>query len=112
MKNLKILLIVLLASTFSLTSFANVSEGNPESDLRQEILDYIDQPSTTVYDSEYMVTNLKFMVNSDRELVVVDTGTENERLDNYLKNKLNYKRVDTNQVEYHKMYSVKVIFKS
>lgn len=112
MKNLKIFLFILIASTLSLPSFASAVGVKPKSDLRTELVNYLDSPSLTVFDSDEMFTNILFMVNNENEIILVDTGTKNNRLDNYLKAKLNYRKVSSVDVEYYKLYSVKVIFKS
>lgn len=112
MKNLKIFLFLLLASTVSITSFASTPDVKPNNDLRTEIVNYLDNPSLTVFDNDQMVANILFMVNDENELILVDSGTNNDKLDIYLKAKLNYRRVSSSDVEYYKLYSVKVIFKS
>lgn len=112
MKNLKIFLFILITITVSIPSFASTPDVKPKSDLRTEIVNYLDNPSLTVFDNDQMIANILFMVNNENELILVDTGTKNEKLDSYLKAKLNYRIVSSADVDYYKLYSVKVIFSS
>lgn len=99
---------LLLMITVTVSAYQNYTYNkNPE--LRKELMEYIsitnvtsqiDQPFTVIY-----------LVNSDREIVVVDTS--NEKMAEFIKNALNYKSIKTSNFEVNKIYILTLkIFKS
>ena len=113
MRKVKVLLVALVASLFfSATAFAATEGMSPESSLRAEIIDLIDQPDVSVLNGKTEIANLRLMVNNDSELIVIDTGTSNKKLDVYLKAKLNYQKIDASQIQHLNFYFVKVEFRS
>lgn len=112
MRKVQVLFAVLVASFLVVgTTFANSNGMSPDKNLRAEIISLIDQPVSSFFSEESLVANLKLMVNGNHELIVIDTGTENEELDSYLKSKLNYKKVNASDILHFNFYCVKVEFK-
>lgn len=79
--------------------------------LRTEIIDLIKKPDLSSLKSEKVTVKLSFLVNTNKELVVIDTDTDNTYLEKYLKNKLNYQAIKTEYVQFNKIYHIKLIFK-
>ena len=111
MRKVKVFLLTLVAGLFlTTTAMASTTDLNPENNLRSEIVKLIDHPSIDIIDGQTEVANLRLMVNNENELIVLDTGTSNRQLDRYIKTKLNYKKVDAEDVNYFKSYFLKVQF--
>jgi phosphoribosylpyrophosphate synthetase len=53
--------------------------------------------------------NISFFVNGQNEIMVVSTNNQN--LDEILKNTLNYKKISMNDLEYNKIYTIPVVIK-
>ena len=93
MRKVKILFFALLAGLFFVgTAYATTSGLSPESSLRAEIVDLIDHPGSDLLDGQSIVANIRLMVNDDDQLIVIDSGTTDPKLDAFLKSKLNYKK--------------------
>jgi hypothetical protein len=94
MKNLKLFVFAVAFFTLNVVSAANLNPINPTDELRVEINDligssYMDEMSENEYSAEVV-----FTVNSKSELIVLSVNSDNSHLKTFLKNKLNYKKVD------------------
>jgi hypothetical protein len=94
MKNLKLFVFAIAFFTLNVVSAANLNPINPTDELRVEITDmigssYMDAMSENEYSAEVV-----FTVNSKSELIILSVNSDNNHLKTYLKNKLNYKKVD------------------
>ena len=113
MRKVKVFLFALVAGLlFTSTAMASVDGLNPKPNLRAEIIKLIDQPEAEILQGQDLTANLRLMVNGENELIVLDTGTDDPLLDNYIKSKLNYKKVEAADINYFKFYFVKMEFKS
>jgi hypothetical protein len=111
MRKVKVFLLTLVAGLFlTTTAMASTPDLSPENNLRSEIVKLIDHPSVDIIDGKTEIANLRLMVNNENELIVLDTGTNNRQLDRYIKAKLNYKKVDTEEINHFKSYFLKVQF--
>ena len=94
MKNLKLFVFAVAFFTLNVVSAANLNPINPTDELRVEINDmigssYMDEMSENEYTADVL-----FTVNSKSELIVLSVNSESSHLQSFLKNKLNYKKVD------------------
>jgi len=94
MKNLKLFVFAVAFFTLNIVSAANLNPINPTDELRVEINDligssYMDELSENEYSADVV-----FTVNSKSELIVLSVNSDNSHLKTFLKNKLNYKKVD------------------
>lgn len=102
-----------LLSLFSYTTL----QADPITDypnvktLRTEIIALIKKPDLSALHKHEEMVKLSFLVNSKKEIVVVDAGTKSEYLENYLKEHLNYQRIATDFVQLNKIYHIKLVFK-
>lgn len=117
MKAVKIfsLAIALSAMTFSSNLYANNggdTEPTTATSLKSEIATLVKSPAL----EEMGITSeeavkVKFFVNSDKEIIVVNTGTDNSSLDSFLKSRLNYKKVKTSDLK-SGVYNIKITFQA
>jgi len=79
--------------------------------LRTEIMALIKKPDLSTLDKQEETVKLSFLVNANKEVVVVDANTENEFLEDYIKLNLNYQQIKTDYVQLNKIYHIKLVFK-
>jgi hypothetical protein len=114
MKTVKLLAGVIAFTIVSMSSSLYANDGNdPEaiSNLRSDIVKLVHAPDLGDNGINNAEVKLKFYINKDQEIVVVDTGTENHYLDSFLKNRLNYHRVKDNNLK-PGIYNIKITFKA
>jgi hypothetical protein len=113
MKTVKMLscMLGLVALSFTSNVYANDGE-DPEviSNLRSKIIKLVDDPNLGDHDIATAEVKLRFYMNRDNEIVVVESGTENNYLDNFLKSRLNYQKIKGNLKP--GMYNIKITFKA
>jgi len=109
----KSILSLSLAVTLAVSSFAStVPTNSPEkkSTTVNEIRATIQNLRLNVKDIETEKVKLKFMVNGDNEIIVL--STEGSEIDGRLKSALNYKSIDSNDLEPYKVYILPISFES
>ena len=114
MKTVKLLAGVIAFAIVSMSTNLYANDGNdPEtiSNLRSNIVKLVDAPNLGENGISNAEVKLKFYINKDQEIVVVDTGTENNYLDSFLKNRLNYHKVKDNNLR-PGIYNIKITFKA
>lgn len=114
MKTVKLLAGVIAFAFVSMSSTLYANDGNdPEtiSNLRSDIVKLVEAPNLGENGINSAEVKLKFYINKDQEIVVVDTGTENNYLDSFLKNRLNYHKVKDNNLK-PGIYNIKITFKA
>jgi len=79
--------------------------------LRTEIMALIKKPDLSTLDKQEETVKLSFLVNSNKEVVVIDANTGNEFLEDYIKENLNYQQIKTDYVQLNKIYHIKLVFK-
>lgn len=88
-------LLVLALALFTVTiATADPKPLKPTDELRVQIIDLIG--TNIIADMEVAESNadVLFTVNSKKELILLSVDSENDQLENYLKRKLNYKKVN------------------
>lgn len=114
MKTIRLLAGAFILALLSMSSNAYANNGDdPEtiSNLRSDIVKLVDAPNLGENGINTAEVKLRFYVNADQEIVVVNTGTENNYLDSFLKNRLNYQKVKDKNLK-PGMYNLKITFKS
>jgi len=107
MKSFKFLLLV--SAVFLLntvTVFANPIK--PTDQLREEIVDIIGFSFLDDYEENEYSAEVLFTVNSEQELIVLSVNSESGEAEDYLRNKLNYKKVDHMPSKYGEIYLLPV----
>ncbi|TMM53250.1 hypothetical protein FEE95_19475 [Maribacter algarum] len=110
MKKVSLMLVAaLLLSTGSI--FANDSKKGVKSsksqNLSEQIGDYLNDNNFDEKQQGYEAQVL-FMLNDDKEIVVLSVDTDKEELEGFIKSRLNYKEVALNDYEEGKKYTVSV----
>ena len=109
MKKSKLFFAALLCMLFaSVSTFANSADNDPN-EIRKEILDLVKQIDISDIDSEYERTYIQFIVNAKNEIVVVNVSSSD--FSARIKDKLNYKKLRTEDVKQNEIYTVPVVFK-
>ncbi|NKI26272.1 hypothetical protein HCG49_06830 [Arenibacter sp. 6A1] len=94
-------------------SFATERENrNPAKSLSEQIGQLLEGNDIRVNQGEDLFATVYFTINSEMELVVLSVATEEEGLDAFVKNRLNYNKVSAEGYEEGKTYKVPVRLKS
>ena len=102
----------LLALFSSMPLHANLTDNYPNvKTLRTEIVALIKKPDLSLLDYPEETVKLSFLVNTNKEVVVVNAATDSDYLENYIKEHLNYQPIKTDYVQKNKIYHIKLIFK-
>ncbi|MBU2526286.1 MAG: hypothetical protein KKC03_06770 [Bacteroidetes bacterium] len=107
MKNLKIFAL-LLCSVFVLSAFSPITENGPgeEEKMQQEISRLLENPSFVLRDATH--AEVQFMLNRKGEIVVIDVAAENDVIASYIKNRLNYQKLQVSKELLNKKFSLPV----
>ena len=108
MKYLKLFVLVLALSAFNVTTATNLNPVKPSDELRIEIVDLIGTNMNTEMVFDEYKADVLFTVNNNRELIVLSVESNNRHLENYLKRRLNYKKVDYRPSNHGEIYLLPV----
>ncbi|MGA9639438.1 hypothetical protein [Flavobacterium sp.] len=108
--------VVLLVIAFIMNvTFISAKELNPRKNYAktsQEISSLLN-PSSSIGELEVDVkVKVKVLITSTGDIVVLETNAENTTIDNYIKDRLNYKKLVSNEIEAGTDYVFEVLFKS
>jgi hypothetical protein len=105
MSKLKMYLVALAVIIASTASFANLIPEK-KAELRAELSSFISKINFDTVEDEDGIFYVKFTVNSKKELIVL--STDNNQIDNRIKQELNYKELKATDVEINKVYTLPV----
>ncbi len=94
MKSIKLLVLLV---TFSLGSFASTTpKDNPSNgqNLVKEVTQLLDAPNFKI--TEDLTAQVTFMLNKNNEIIVVSVDTDSKGVEDYVKSRLNYKKIKSN----------------
>ncbi|WP_273566259.1 hypothetical protein [Maribacter halichondriae] len=105
--------LALVAAMLLITSgvFANDSKidskkADPNKTISSQIAELLDDnPFVLTHD---LTANIKFMLNDQKEIVVLSVDTEDEVLEGFLKSRLNYTKVESKDCKEGETYTVPV----
>jgi len=106
--------ILFIALVLGLQGFA--SDRVPsveETKIREQIVDLLKRPEIRI-EEEVLNANIKFILNANNEIVVLTVDSNQEMVDNYVKSRLNYQKLNkTNSKLENKVYafSLKILKK-
>ncbi len=80
-------------SIFANDSKKNSKKADPSKSLSTQIADLLDDNSFVLEKGDW-TANVKFILNNDKEIVVLSVDTDNEVLEGFVKSRLNYKKVE------------------
>jgi hypothetical protein len=100
MRTLKTLLLAIAITTSSVLSAAtdkNPKSTTPTKELKasnpmaKEVMHHLKKPRFTL--EEDVLVYVKFALNDENEIVVLSVDSEDWEIDNYIKKRLNYKKI-------------------
>jgi len=94
MKNFKVITMAFLLLVGTVASAATEPVNLVKSETSKEIGTYLEEPNFLVEKEE--VAFVTFVVNQDKEMVVLSVDTNNHQVERYLKNRLNYQKLNSN----------------
>ncbi len=90
---MKKLVLTVLVTAFSATMvMASDPIGSPSQKLRQQIIELLETPEFE-FESELIQARIAFTLNKEGKIVILTIDSENLLLENYIKGKLNYKKM-------------------
>jgi len=92
MKNLNLFVLALALFTVNIAA-ADPNPIKPSYELRTEIVGLIGTNLNANMEVDQYNAKVFFTVNNNQELIVLSVETEHDQLENYLKTKLNFKKV-------------------
>jgi hypothetical protein len=113
MKKLKLTITAIALCFASMTSFASEIEPTPSNQaFRSQIVSLLGSefPDYLTENGE-ITADISLMLNNNNELIVVSTTSENQSLDNYVKGKLNYQKIDVKGLKKGEIYKVPLTIK-
>ncbi|KAB5486907.1 MULTISPECIES: hypothetical protein [Flagellimonas] len=107
MKKIKVIYVA-LALLATMGVFANKGINiKMEKDLSSQIYEMLKQYPLELK-SDDLTAEVRFTINNKGELVVLSVETQNDFLENYVKSRLNYKKVDVGHGGSGKIYKIPV----
>lgn len=106
----------LLLALFTSAAFVHAYSGDPKSDeavkeeLKKEIISFLKKPNLVGNDVKPCKVNVHFVINSKKQVRVIDIYTSNEYLKNFIENRLDNKEIKTEDVELKKTYLIPIKF--
>jgi hypothetical protein len=110
MKTIKKSFFALITFAFLSTSLmANTGpdKSNEKSELRAEVVKYLKHTAIAENDVE---ATLSFTINDNNEIVVLSVKTSDERLEESIKDRLNYKHIKTDVKKSNQTYHIDLTF--
>ncbi len=107
MKNVKLFILALGLFTLNLSA-ANLHPIKPTDNLRVEMVNLIGSNFMDEMIDDQYEADVLFTVNAKRELIVLSVESDNPELETYLKNKLNYKKVNHKPSKHGEIYLLPV----
>lgn len=107
MKALK-MLVLIVAITFSSAVSANtepIEETKPNT-VSKSVGELLKNPEFQLNEDVNAIVNI--FINEEDEIVVLSVDTDNEVVEKYIKNRLNYQKLSKEAIGYNKSYKVPV----
>ncbi|MDQ5930639.1 MAG: hypothetical protein QG594_2427 [Bacteroidota bacterium] len=112
---MKKLVILLVAALFMSVVSVNAKELKPKKAFATTTLEITSllNPTSAVGILDFDQTvKVKIMISDKKEIMVLETSTENVELSNYIKEKLNLKKLSTTELQEGVAYDFEVNFKA
>jgi hypothetical protein len=85
----------------------NVEKDNPSKDLSVQIGELLENTSFT-NDDVNLTAQVRFTLNNQGEIVVLSVDTDNERLESFVKYRLNYKKVNVTNYKEGEKFTIPI----
>ncbi len=111
MKAIKFLFVALL-SVCSLSVYAGNGNSGPagEEEVRSFVKDRLSTDYLVEYNPDGLKVKIKFLINEDNEVIVLTTDSSDVDLDAYIKRRLNYETIESDDLNKGKTYILSVEF--
>lgn len=106
-KSIMLAAVVLVGTTLSAANPLGDKVKNEEAAL--EIAQLLENPNFEYEDAT--AANVTLMVNNQGELEIISVSSENNKVESYVKSRLNHQKLDSS-LEKGKRYTLPVVFKS
>lgn len=107
MKNLKMLVIVVaIAFSSVLSASTNPIVKDEPISISKTVGELLKNPDFQLNQDVNAVVDI--FINDDKEIVVLSVDTDNKKVEKYIKNRLNYKKVSNETLGYKKSFKVPV----
>jgi len=106
--------VLLVAAALLISGNVMATEGktgpstDPESKICSQIGDLLDKNSFDLEEDEDLTASVRFTLNDEHEIVVLSVDTENDRLEDFVKTRLNYHKVADQNLMEGKIYQVPI----
>ena len=106
MKNLKLIITVIALSLFvTSATYANETETTSSDQLSSQVAELLgNHPFDEV--EEGIEATVSFMLNKEGEIVIVSVDSDSEGVEQFVKEKLNYQKVNTIGLKNGKIYEI------
>ncbi|MGB5188792.1 hypothetical protein [Robiginitalea sp.] len=111
MKKISLLLVaaaLLISGNVMATEGDPGTSTDPESKICTQIGDLLDNNSFELQEDGDLTAFVRFTVNDNHEIVVLSVDTDNDRLEGFVKARLNYSKVADQNVKEGKIYYVPI----
>lgn len=111
MKLLKLsVLTTLCALVLSAQAFAHETPKSVNEDLKEKIVNLVDRPDLSSLEGSTFHTEIEFIITRQNQVLVLAVYTDNTFLDEYIKEKLNYRNVGLKGVQRLTPYRINMSF--
>ncbi|WP_291959794.1 hypothetical protein [Maribacter sp.] len=85
----------------------DVKGENPSKNLSTQISEMLTE-NTFSEEHKDLTAQVRFTLNAEGEIVVLSVNSESDKMESFVKNKLNYKKVNLTNVKEGKVYTIPV----
>jgi hypothetical protein len=103
--------IIVAIALFTLNIAAAEKPVKPSEELRSDIVELIGSESPFDFEKSEYTVEVIFTVNSKNEIIVLSADTTNQEMANFIKAKLNYKKVSLKEHKNGELFLLPVKFK-
>jgi len=108
---MKKLIIVAVIALFTLNVSATEKPVKPSESLRTDIVQLLGTESPFTFQENQYSIDVIFTVTSKNEIIVLSANTPNQEVANFIKNKLNYKKVNLKEHKVGELFLLPITFK-
>lgn len=104
---------LILAIVLTFSSQVSANTDNPDNDLKlvsQQIETLLKHSETPIYEDR--VITIKFKVNRNNKIIVISNDSNNYEISEFIKTRLNLKKILINKTSNYRFYSIPVKFLS
>ncbi|NAS32844.1 hypothetical protein GTQ40_17835 [Flavobacteriaceae bacterium R38] len=102
MKKLIVFILITVFGT-AITFGSDPKVATTQEELRNEIIKLLDAPKFDL-EKEETLAQIRFTLNSKKEIVILSVESDNKQVDAYVKNELNYHKIENGNYERGKVF--------